>query len=115
MKLSDSIDQISQRYSFNQFTRWFVLVLSILVIAYAIWVIIYKLDVESKPFFKIVPFIMIFLAVNTILRNILTINKIVLNEKNIQFKYIGKKTITVNYQDIEKILVRHEIYTEPYL
>jgi hypothetical protein len=90
-------------FVFNQFTRWFVLVLSFLVVLYAVWVILYKLDSNSPKFFKIVPFIMIFLAANTILRNIFSLNKIVLRNKDVEFKYIGRKSQAVNYQEVMRI------------
>ncbi|MBT3169062.1 MAG: hypothetical protein HN952_02935 [Candidatus Cloacimonetes bacterium] len=96
---------LPRTYQFKQFIRFFTLFLSILAIGYAVWVILQKVDADSSRFTKMVPFIIIFLALNTVLRNLLTLNAITFTKENIIFKFLAKKKVVIAWNSIHKIVL----------
>ncbi len=96
---------LPRTYKFKQFIRFFALFLSILAIGYAVWIIFQKVDADSSKFTKMIPFIIIFLALNTVLRNLLTLNAITFTKENIIFKFLAKKKVIISWDSIHKIVL----------
>jgi len=94
---------LPRTYRFNPLIRWFTILLALAVIVYSIWVILYKISSDSSTFYKIVPFIILFLAFNTLLKNLLSVNSIRLSKQNIQFRYLVKPAVSILLDSIIKI------------
>ena len=94
---------LPRSYRFNQFIRWTTLLLGLAAIAYALWVVFSKIDIGSPKFFKLVPFIIIFLAANSVMRNLFSLNSILFTEKKIVFKFIARKSVAINWKTIIKM------------
>ncbi len=94
---------LPRKYKFSYFIRWTTLLLGLAATLYAIWVIIFKLNAESPRFFKFVPFIIIFLAANSIMRNLFSINTILFTKEYIRFKFLARRTVTIKWESIFKI------------
>jgi len=94
---------LPRKYQFNRFIRWTTLILAFTAVSYAFWVIFSKLDADSPKFFKLVPFIIIFLAANSIMRNLFSLNAIIFTEEKIIFKFLARKSVAINWESIFKI------------
>jgi len=111
--LKDSIDLLDinkkkgfpRTYRFNGFIRWFTIILSFLVICYAIWFILTAIDAQTGTFKKIVPFIIIFLAGNSLFRNLYSLNYIDFHEDKIIFGYLLAKKVVIRWEKITKMSV----------
>ena len=92
-------------YKFNQFIRWFTLLMGFFAFAYAFWygVLSGHISPDEKLWYKMVPFIIMFLAVNSIIRNLYTLNKVLFEEDKITFKYLGKKGISLRWESLLKM------------
>lgn len=90
-------------YRFNPFIRWFVILLSLFAIAYSVLYIFTAIDAESSTFHKIVPFIIIFFASNSLFRNLFSLNSIVFNKEGILFRYLANKSVSMRWEDIRKL------------
>ncbi len=90
-------------YKFKQWMRWVTIILAMLVIAYSIWLIFNKIDSDSSKFKQFIPFAILFLALNSILKNIFTLNSIVFKKEKIIFRYLGKKNTAIEWSLIKKI------------
>ncbi len=90
-------------YRFNQFVRWLVLVFAVAASAYAVWVAFNKIGADTKIFFKIVPFIIVFLAVNTIIKNLFSINTVRFTAGAIQFGFIGRAKVVIPWESMKKM------------
>lgn len=90
-------------YRFNPFIRWFVIILSLLAIAYSVWYIFTSVHADTPTFQKIVPFIIIFLASNSLIRNLFSLNSILFKENQIVFRFIASRTVTIPWENIRKI------------
>ncbi|MCK5050299.1 MAG: hypothetical protein KAS53_01075 [Candidatus Cloacimonetes bacterium] len=94
---------LPRTYKFNQFIRWFTLIFAALAIAYSIWLIFNKVDSDSSKFAQFVPFAIMFLALNSFLKNLFSLNKIKLTQEMISFQYLGKKNINIIWGSLTKL------------
>ncbi|MBT3755805.1 MAG: hypothetical protein HOK80_06140 [Candidatus Cloacimonetes bacterium] len=94
---------LPRTYKFNQFIRWFTLIFALLAIAYSVWLIFNKVDSDSSKFTQFVPFAIMFLALNSFLKNLFSLNIIKLTQEMISFKYLGKKSVNIPWESILKM------------
>ena len=94
---------LPRTYKFNQFIRWFTLIFAALAIAYSIWIIFNKVDSDSSKFSQFVTFAIMFLALNSFLKNLFSLNKIKLTQEMISFQYLGKKNINIKWDSLTKL------------
>jgi hypothetical protein len=90
-------------FTFPKFTRYFTLIMGIAIICFFIFFIFTKIDSNTSTFKKIVPFIIIFLAFDSVSRNVLSLNKVKIYDKHISFTFLLKKNVNINWEDIKKI------------
>ena len=109
MKKSDNLIDINKIkgfprvYRFNQFLRWFVIIFALAAIAYSVWIIFCMLDADSSKFHKIVPFVIIFLAANSLMRNLFNVNSILFSEEKIAFRYLARKSVKIYWNSLKKM------------
>ncbi|MDO9576655.1 MAG: hypothetical protein Q7J16_02090 [Candidatus Cloacimonadales bacterium] len=94
---------LPRKYIFNQFIRWFTLIFGMLAVVYSGWLIFAKISTDSSTFQKFVPFAILFLALNSVMKNLFSLNKIVFRQENISFRYLGRNSFTVAWNDLRKI------------
>jgi len=92
-------------YRFNRFTRWFTIILALFAIIYAVWYVFTAVDVETSTIRKIIPFVIIFLAGNSLFRNLFSLNTVTLFEDRITFGFLLAKDVTIRWEQIAKLSV----------
>lgn len=107
-KLEDIIDINKRRglprvYRFNQFMRWFTLTFGVLAIAYSFLHIFTIIDVDSSKFHKFIPFAIMFLAANSVFKNLLTLNSILFTKEKIAFRYLARKSIKIYWNSLKRM------------
>lgn len=90
-------------YRFNQFIRWFTLSFGTLAIVYSFWLIFTKVNADSSKFQQFVPFAIMFLALNSVFRNLFSLNSIRFQKDAIAFRYLLRKSVKIPWVDILKI------------
>ena len=109
MKKKENLIDINKRkgfprvYRFNRLLRWFVVVFSLAAIAYSVLIIITLVNSDSSKFQKIVPFVIIFLAGNSLMRNLFSVNSILFTEEKVVFRYIAKKSVKIYWNSLMKM------------
>jgi ABC-type multidrug transport system fused ATPase/permease subunit len=94
-------------YWFSPIIRWFTVFFSVFAIAYALRLIFTKINADSSTFTKLVPFLIIFFALNSLLRNLFTLNRLRFKENCLEFHYLMKKTVIINWTDFISIKLRN--------
>lgn len=94
---------LPRTYKFNQFIRWFTLIFATFAIAISIWMIFNKVDSDSSKFEQFVPFAIMFLALNSLLKNLFSLNKIKFTQEMISFRYLGKKSVNIIWRSLTKM------------
>ena len=99
MEQFDELYQLPKSVSFPKLSRYFALIMGILLIIYSIFVIFTKLNENTSTFMKIVPFFIAFLALDSITRNLFSLNKITINEQELKLTFLAKKSDTMAKND----------------
>ncbi len=94
---------LPKTFHFNPALRWFTILLGFMASGYSAYVIITKITLESSGATKIIPFVIIFFAMTSLMRNLITLNTVRLEETRVIFGCILKKAIAINWTDIYKI------------
>lgn len=102
---SDLINKTSfpLHFRFPLFTRYFTLILGILVILYSLFFIFTQINADTSKFQKFLPFIIIFFAFDSVSRNLFTVNKISLFKDKIEFSYLAKKKVVIFWENVKKL------------
>ena len=90
-------------YRFNAFIRWFTLIFAVAAVAYSVWLIFTRIEADSSKFVKIIPFLIIFFASNSVMRNLLSLNSIVFEENRIIFRFLARKSVSIFWNSIRKM------------
>lgn len=96
---------LPQKFRMNPFVRWFTFLFGIFAIAYAIWIIFNKITADSSTFYKIVPFIILFLALNSVMKNLISLNSVKFTKDKLIFGFLGKKAVKIDWDKIKKLQV----------
>lgn len=81
------------------------MLLATFAIIYALWVIFYKIDGDSHRFVKFSPIVILLLSINSLVRNLFTLNSMKLTKDKISFRYIGKRAVNVDWTDFTKMIL----------
>ena len=87
-------------YKFNQFVRWFVIIISLAAILYGMYIIMYTVNPDSSKFQRFAPFFIVFFALNSLLKNMMSLNKIRFESDKLIFGYIARSNVAIPYKDI---------------
>ncbi|OQY36688.1 MAG: hypothetical protein B6226_06135 [Candidatus Cloacimonetes bacterium 4572_65] len=96
---------LPRKYSFNIITRLVILTFAFLVIGYVAYLLLYKVGVtaDATTFAKVVPFIIMFTALNTVLQNLFNIHSLTLTKEHMEAtSLVGIKKI-IKWKNINKI------------
>ncbi len=96
---------LPRTYRFNRFIRFVTIILALFAIVYAVWYVFSGVTQDSSTFRKIVPFVIIFFAFNSLFRNLFSVNSIIFSNDGIAFRYMGKGTLFIEWDNILKLSV----------
>ncbi|MDP8232842.1 MAG: hypothetical protein P9L91_09280 [Candidatus Zophobacter franzmannii] len=96
---------LPQKIRFNPFTRYFTMFMACLAMFYAIYVMTVRINSDSSALMKAIPFIIIFLALDSLLRNSFNLNTVFLTDDFIEFGFILKKNQRIKWESINKLEV----------
>jgi hypothetical protein len=113
MSAEIQIDQIRPEhpihYRFPPFVRWGMVLVTTLVCIYSLYFLIKVVNSETPPFFKILPLIIMFIALDSALKHLTTLNCVTFYEDRIGFSYIIKPKLEIKYDDILYMELRKHI------
>ena len=90
-------------YHFNRFIRWFSLTLGTAAMVYSVWFIFNRVGADDTTFKKMAPFLILFFTMNTVTKNLFTLNAITFTEQNIKFSFLARKPIVIYWKDFQKM------------
>ncbi|MCD4817565.1 MAG: hypothetical protein K8S23_02610 [Candidatus Cloacimonetes bacterium] len=103
--LMDSLDskKLPRVYKFNQLVRWFTLILGTTIIVFTLWHIFFQISPDVTKFKKIIPFIILFLTLNSVLKNLFLVNSIYFTKNFVKFRYIARKSVIICWSEFRKM------------
>lgn len=94
---------LPRKYKFKQFIRWFTLFLGTAAIIYSLWVIFAKLNVDSPKFIKFAPFAILFFALNSVMKNLFSLNTIIFTKSAVSFHFLARKKTEISWSNLKKM------------
>jgi len=92
-----------RKYNFNGFARWFTLFMGLLAAFYAFVIIFTRLTPEASTFHKALPFLILFLAATSIMKNLFSLNSVKFEADGVTFNYLGKKAVKLEWDRIKRM------------
>ncbi len=92
-------------YRFSPFTRWTTIFIGLFAIIWAVWYVFAAVDADTATLKKIIPFVVIFLAGNSLFRNLFSLNTLVFTEQGLEFGYLLARNIFIKWEEIKKLSV----------
>lgn len=90
-------------YRFNPFVRWITIFFALFALVYSVYLIFYRITAENSTFHKMVPFIIIFLTIGTLQRNLFTINLLRFYSDRLEFRYILRPKKVIAWSAFRKL------------
>ncbi len=90
-------------YKFPQFMRFFTLIIATMIIIFSLFVVFTQISSDSSTFKKILPFLIMFLSTDSLVRNLFSLNKVTIIEEGIIFSSLAKRNLFVKWKDIVKL------------
>ncbi|MBC8526543.1 MAG: hypothetical protein ISS28_02305 [Candidatus Cloacimonetes bacterium] len=90
-------------FRFPQFIRFATIIFAFLALIWAIHFIIFEFGQAQKWFQKATPFVILLLVINVLRRNLLTPNSIHFYNDYLEFKFLLKGAIKINWNDVNKL------------
>jgi len=90
-------------YLFPRFIRFFSLTMASLIMAYAIYMILFDIYADSSFFKKLFPFLIMFFTFDSIYKNLSTLHTVSFYDKYLQLSFLAKKNITIAWENIVRI------------
>ncbi|MDY0151557.1 MAG: hypothetical protein RBS43_04725 [Candidatus Cloacimonas sp.] len=100
IKIKSIRNSLPVRYRYTPVVRGFMLALSLLISAYSLYFMVRFVRAETPMFFKLLPLIIMFVSVDSIFRQITSLNCICFYEDRLCFSYIAKRKVEIPYTQI---------------
>jgi len=98
-------------YRYHQGFRWFMILLSFLMIVYSLYFMFTFVGSQTPVFYKVMPLIICFVGLDSILRKITSLNSITFLDDKLIFGFIAKRNIRIPYDGIQSLdLLRKVTY-----
>ena len=97
------VNSLPKTYRFNPLIRIFTIILGLFATYYSLWLIFTKLGHDSSQITKYAPFLILFLGLNSLMKNLFTLNSIKFEEDKVNFRYLLKKTKSIPWENITRM------------
>lgn len=96
-------------YRHHPLTRGFMLVFASVVMLYSLYFLIRYVRGDMPLFFKLLPMIIIFVALDSILRKVTCLNKVSFYVDNLTLSFMLKRSIVIPYADVVSLQLKRKI------
>ena len=90
-------------YRFSPIIRSMTMIIAAFALVYSIWFIFSIVNIETKLILKILPVIIAFISAQTLIRHMLSLQKVVLESDGIVFSYVIRKPFVINFTQIRRM------------
>ncbi len=109
IKIKSIRNQLPTRYCHPQVMRFFMIGISILVLAYSLYFVIRFVNSDTANFFKLLPLFIMFICLDSLFRQTTSLNCITFFPERLRFSYIIKKPLEIPYEAITELKLHRRI------
>lgn len=93
-------DKIPVRYRIHLLARGSMIAFALAIVGYSIFFLISFVRADTPLFYKILPLVICFVGVDSLLRHLFTLNSITFFEDHLAMGYIAKPSLRIPYQNL---------------
>jgi len=93
-------------FRFPSFLRWLSIIVALLALVWAVYFITSDISSVDKWYKKAAPFLVLFLVINVLYKNLFTINSIRFSESSVFFKSLLLKGFEIKFSQMKKLEFR---------
>ncbi len=97
------------RYRVNPITRGFGIIANILISGWCLYVLFTYVKADSAWWIKILPLVVLFFSLDTLLRHLTSLNSVVFTPECLWLRYILKPSVAIEYDRITSMELRKAI------
>lgn len=109
MKLEFVRNRLPVCYRHQRFFRWFMIAISFMIVVYSIYFMIRFVSSETSTIFKLLPLIIAFVGLESVLRKITSLNSVTFEKDELILGFIAKRAIHIPYENITGLLLYRKI------
>ena len=109
IKIKSIKHRLPVRYRFSPVVRIFMLSLSTLICAYSLYFLIRFVKADTPTFFKMLPLVIMFVALDSIFRQTTSLNSVLFLSDRIKLSYLLKPSIEIPYSEIVSMKLERRI------
>lgn len=102
-------DKIPVVYRYNPIARWFTLGLAFVIVIYCVYFLTRFVHSYTPLFFKLLPLFICFIALESILRKITSLNSVLFEADYLRLGFIARKAIVIPYDKIQHLELKKKI------
>jgi len=102
-------------YRYNPILRYFMMLLSALTASYSIYFMAKYVRVDTPLLVKIIPTVIIFIALDNLLKHLTTLNTVYFHDKFLALGFIARRNLLIPYDNVESIVLQRFITYYIYL
>jgi len=102
-------DRIPVLYRYNPLARWLLIGISLLIVIYCVYFMLRFISSETPIFYKLLPLIIGFIALDSILRKVTSLNSVLFESGRLRLGFIAKTPVVIPYESIRALDLRRKI------
>ncbi|MCB5268055.1 MAG: hypothetical protein LHW46_08120, partial [Candidatus Cloacimonetes bacterium] len=102
-------DHIPVLYRYNPLARWLLIGILMLIIIYCIYFLVRFVDSDTAMFNKMLPLAIGFIALDSMLRKITSLNSVLFEQDHLRLGFIAKRPIIIAYDKITALDLKRKI------
>lgn len=96
-------------YRYNVVSRTVMLLFASFITVYTIYFLITRVTADTPLFFKILPMIILYIALDSVFRHVTSLNQVIFTAECLWLRFILKPSIPIPWDEIESMQLRKQI------
>jgi|GEM_PF-2439671 len=96
-------------YSYMMPVRYFMLAIAFATALYSLYFLVNFVYSDTPTFFKVLPLVIVYVSIDTMLRHLTGLNKVVFERDHLVLKYLVKKPLLIPYAMIRDLELKRKI------
>ncbi len=109
IKVKSIRNELPATYRYSPWMRLIMLIVALAISLYALFFFVNFVSNETPIFFKVLPLIILFVALDSVFKQLTSLNRVTFYEDRICFGFLGKPKVIIPYENITSIDLTKQI------
>lgn len=109
IKVKSIRNELPATYHYSLWMRLIMLIVALVICLYALFFFVRFVSSDTPIFFKVLPLIILFVALDSVFKQLTSLNRVTFYEDKICFGFLGKPKVVIPYDNISSIDLNKQI------